>query len=203
MKRCRLILLVLSLLTWSGDSPFDRQAAHAQDRPVRQQGALAENAAYVDKAASSDGVKVHRTVYADVVAIDQPFVINRMGASQPEGMIFVLKSDLVPKNGTNLNFDNFKLRDGKRPRPLVLRMNVGDMLEIRFENWLQSVAAPANPPTPTQQLAAARPFQQKTRYAGHPCQWPRTCSQDDGAARTASRATALGSERTIAVCCNH
>ena len=40
-------------------------------------------------------------------------------------------------------YNNFKLRDGKRPRPLVLRMNVGDMLEIHFENWLQSLTCPA------------------------------------------------------------
>ena len=43
--------------------------------------------------------KVHRTIHANVVAIDQPYVINRLGASQPEGMIFVLKSDLVAKTG--------------------------------------------------------------------------------------------------------
>ena len=211
---------------------------------------------------------MHRTVHADVVAIDQPYVINRLGASQPEGMIFVLKSDLVPKicdlllipslpdensipkdgksqvivaavgasnelyfrifdgsgkkkvdtNEKQLlkdskdkdavdkqfkdfkarlrdlwpphvltptekdmiicgvtsfvnytlppTYDNFKLRVGKRPRPLVLRMNVGDMLEIHFENWLQSITAPAVPQTPTQQLADLKPFQQKTRYAG-------------------------------------
>ncbi len=164
MKRCGLILFGLSLVAWSGDSPLDRQTARADGEPVRQQGALAENAAYVDKAAPSDVVKVHRTIYADVLAIDQPFVINRMGASQPEGMIFVLKSDLVPKDSTKpLNFDNFKLREGKRPRPLVLRMNVGDMIEIHFENWLQSVQVQA---TPTQQLAIARPFVQNTRYAG-------------------------------------
>src|SRR6516165_2603464 len=97
MKRCGLMLLVLSLVAWSGDSPFDRQTAHAQDGAVRQHGALAENAAFVDRG-PSNVVKVHRTVYADIVAIDQPFVINRLGASQPEGMIFVLRSDLVKKD---------------------------------------------------------------------------------------------------------
>jgi hypothetical protein len=167
MKRCGLIVLALALVSWSGDSPFEHQTARANDGTAPQQGALAENAAHVDKAASSDVVKVHRTVYAEVVAIDQPFVINRMGASQPVGMIFVLKEDLVRKAGRgDATYDNFKLREGKRPRPLVLRMNVGDVLEIHFENWLQSVAVQGTPPTPTQQLATVKPFQQVTRYAG-------------------------------------
>ena len=51
----------------------------------------------------------------------------------------MLKNDLVAKTGNGpATYDNFKLRTGKRPRPLVLRMNVGDLLEIHFENWLQS-----------------------------------------------------------------
>src|SRR5262249_18330964 len=111
--------------------------------------------------------KVFRVVHADVVAIDQPYVINRMGASQPEGMIFVLKEDLVRKTGSGRpTYDNFRLREGKRPRPLVLRMNVGDVLEIQFENWLQNVVDNMPGPTPTQQLAQLKPFQQRTRYAG-------------------------------------
>src|SRR5262249_38566595 len=48
--------------------------------------------------------------------------------------------------------------------PLVLRMNVGDMLEIHFENWLQSLDPPGA--NPTAQLAGKRPFMQNTRYAG-------------------------------------
>ena len=101
--------------------------------------AIAQNAAIANTPRVKSRFQSAPHVHADVVAIDQPYVINRMGASQPEGMIFVLKSDLVPKIGTGApKFSNFKLRVGKRPRPLVLRMNVGDMLEIHFENWLQS-----------------------------------------------------------------
>src|SRR5262249_25696504 len=46
--------------------------------------------------------------------------------------------------------------------------NVGDMLEIHFENWLQALPKdlPPPPPTPTQALANNSPFQQRTRYAG-------------------------------------
>ena len=125
-------------------------------------------AALIAKPASGAVAKVHRTIHADVIAIDQPYVINRMGASQPEGMIFVLNSDLVAKTGNEpATYKNFKLRNGKRPRPLVLRMNVGDLLEIHFENWLQSLTSPAtNDREKTQALAKLSPFIQLTRYAG-------------------------------------
>src|SRR6516165_7105804 len=101
MKRFGHILLGLSLIGFSGDSSFDVRSARAGDGPQQQQehGALAENAAAVLRPTPGETVKVHRTVHADVVAIDQPFVINRLGASQPGGMIFVLKDDLVAKTG--------------------------------------------------------------------------------------------------------
>src|SRR5262249_39320961 len=147
----------------AGDGPQLQQV-----QQVQQVGALGENAAAVLRPTPSEVFKVHRTVHADVVAIDQPFVINRLGASQPEGMIFVLKNDLVAKVGNGpATHDNFKLRSGKRPRPLVLRMNVGDMLEIHFENWLQSIPNPLpQDASATQKLATFGPFQQTTRYAG-------------------------------------
>ncbi len=80
-----------------------------------------------------------RTIIANVVALDQPFFWNRLGAVQPQGMIFALKRDVVPLNASlPLGAGNAKLRDGKRPRPLVLRMNVGDCLQINFENLLNT-----------------------------------------------------------------
>jgi hypothetical protein len=48
------------------------------------------------------------TMHADVVAFDQPMMINRLGTNRPEGMIYALRSDvmkidptqdLVPGNG--------------------------------------------------------------------------------------------------------
>ena len=164
MKRDGLSFLACLLLGWGGISAVRRPVVRPGDRHGgRCDDAIAQNAAVADTAVQSAGFKVFRTIHADVVAIDQPYVINRLGASQPEGMIFVLKSDLVAKDTSNdkkLDYDNFKLRDGKRPRPLVLRMNVGDLLEIHFENWLQSLKAKPN------DLALKRPFEQKTRYAG-------------------------------------
>jgi hypothetical protein len=78
-----------------------------------------------------------RSLRADVVALDQPFFWNRLGAVQPQGMIFALKRDIVPIDASlGLTKGNVRLREDKRPRPLVLRMNVGDCLTVQFENLL-------------------------------------------------------------------
>ncbi|HEV2854370.1 MAG TPA: copper oxidase [Thermoanaerobaculia bacterium] len=77
-----------------------------------------------------------RTITADVVAFDQVFFWNRLGAVQPQGMMYALRRDVVPISGTTLSPGNVQLRPGKRPRPLVLRMNVGDCLRITFQNLL-------------------------------------------------------------------
>src|SRR5687767_620326 len=37
-------------------------------------------------------------VTADVVALDQPFFYNRLGANNPAGMIFALKRDVVNRD---------------------------------------------------------------------------------------------------------
>src|ERR1700704_49888 len=77
-----------------------------------------------------------RQTTASVVALDQPFFLNRLGALEATGMIFALKRDIVPITGTALTAGNVQLRSDKRPRPLVLRMNVGDCLTITFTNLL-------------------------------------------------------------------
>ena len=67
-----------------------------------------------------------RTLTADVVALDQVFFWNRLGAVQPQGMMFALRRDVVPFDGS-ASFSPATSSSGpdKRPRPLVLRMNVG------------------------------------------------------------------------------
>jgi hypothetical protein len=72
-----------------------------------------------------------RTIKADVVAIPQPIMLNRLGAAIPDGLVFALKSDTVGGAGA-------QLRPDKRPRPLVLRANVGDCLMITFTNSIPS-----------------------------------------------------------------
>ena len=99
-----------------------------------------------------------RQIVADVVALDQVIMLNRRGASMPNGMVFALKRDVVPTNcyikqdctlGTTpltLVPGQVMLRQGKRPRPLVLRVNVGDTLTINFWNLLNPT--PVDPMQP-------------------------------------------------------
>ncbi|MEM7353209.1 MAG: hypothetical protein AAF657_20610, partial [Acidobacteriota bacterium] len=94
-----------------------------------------------------------RTVIARVVALDQAIPITRFGATMPGGAIFALAKDVVAS--TNLQPSCYpdpaslcqpgevQLRDGKRPRPLVLRVNEGECLQIHFTNLL----AASNPGT--------------------------------------------------------
>jgi manganese oxidase len=86
-----------------------------------------------------------RTVKADVVALDQALIYNRLGAINPAGMIYALKRDVVaidPSKG--LVPGNVQLRPGKRPRPIALRMNIGDCLQINFTNLLAPDPANVN-----------------------------------------------------------
>jgi hypothetical protein len=124
----------------------------------------------------------NRTIKVQVVALDQPWMWNRLGAAQPGGMIYALARDVVsnvkvgtvnkdgplPDDVKALTPDELKalcgwvrLRDDKRARPLVLRANKGDCLEITFVNLLspQPVMEQANAPT-----ADGRPA--STRWAG-------------------------------------
>ncbi|KFE64245.1 copper oxidase [Hyalangium minutum] len=77
-----------------------------------------------------------RTVKADVVALDQAFTYNRFGAFNPIGMVYALRRDVEAIEGNSPGPGNARLRDGKRPRPLVLRVNKGDCLKVTFTNWL-------------------------------------------------------------------
>jgi hypothetical protein len=82
------------------------------------------------------------TKSANVVALDQPFFWNRLGAVQPQGMIFALKGDVINKSGNPndpLTPGQVMLKPTKRPRPLVLRMNVGGCLTVNFQNLLSPV----------------------------------------------------------------
>ncbi len=103
-----------------------------------------------------------RTITAEVVALDQVYYYNRFGAFNPAGIIYALSRDIVHADDNDfLNGEldsgsdeqekaitlqhgpadldlagNVKLRSDKRPRPLVLRANEGDCLEVTFTNLL-------------------------------------------------------------------
>src|SRR5215216_6202598 len=86
-----------------------------------------------------------RTVKADVVALDQALIYNRLGAINPAGMIYALKRDVVPIDpAKGLVPGNVQLRPDKRVRPIALRMNTGDCLVINFTNLLAPDAADVN-----------------------------------------------------------
>ena len=90
--------------------------------------------------AANVAAQATRTITADVVALDQAFYNNRLGTFQAGGMVFALRGDVVSNDGSpGLTAGNVMLRPDKRPRPIVLRMNVGDCLNIKFENLLAKV----------------------------------------------------------------
>ena len=79
-----------------------------------------------------------RTLRARVVALDQVLTYNRLGAFLPSGMVFALQRDVVARQGGTPGPGNARVRADKRPRPIVLRMNEGDCIEVTFTNWLAS-----------------------------------------------------------------
>ena len=90
-----------------------------------------------------------RSLYADIYAINCAFENNRLGTYQSYGKIYALASDTITDPVTY----TVCLRNGKRPRPLVLRMNVGDTLTVKFTNHIQIVAG--DPSSPIASLHAS------------------------------------------------
>ena len=90
-------------------------------------------------ASSSPLSSCTRTVKADIVAFEQAYLLNRFSAFVPAGMLFALRRDVVPLDpalGSAPTPGNAMLRPDKRPRPIVLRVNEGDCLEVTFTNLL-------------------------------------------------------------------
>ncbi len=93
-----------------------------------------------------------KIIYADVVALEQAYEINRFSAFVPAGMLYALSSDVeVIKGATIAETDGrkklagkIKLRVDKRPRPIVLRVNEGDCLQVKFTNFLAETTVEAN-----------------------------------------------------------
>ena len=72
-------------------------------------------------------------IHADIVALAQPYMLNRLGAAMPNALIFALRSDVR----INAKGEAEGLKDYKRARPIVLRVNEGDCIEIKFTNLIQ------------------------------------------------------------------
>ncbi len=96
------------------------------------------------------------TVTAQVVALDTAIFANRMGAQLPDAMIFALANDVKPvstdttakpADWTTWTAGNVELKDYKRARPLVLRINRGQCLEVQFRNLVAAAAVGSQPTT--------------------------------------------------------
>ncbi len=111
-----------------------------------------------------------RIVCADLAALDQTLVYNRFGSFNPFGMMYALRRDIseltgagkeasMPRlltaedcramtgtesgnDGGELAAGNVRLKDCKRPRPITLRVNVGDVLMVRVSNLLHQPKQP-------------------------------------------------------------
>lgn len=87
--------------------------------------------------APTEAAACAREVRADIVAIEQAYLLNRFAAFVPGGMLFALRDGVVAADGSPAPTPgNVMLRPDKRPRPLVLRVNEGDCLVVAFENML-------------------------------------------------------------------
>ncbi|MCP5245641.1 MAG: hypothetical protein H6937_06755, partial [Burkholderiales bacterium] len=76
-------------------------------------------------------------VRAEIVALEQAYLLNRFGAFNPAGLLYALKTDIVSTDDNPiLRPGKVKLREDKRPRPLVLRVNEGECLEVTLHNML-------------------------------------------------------------------
>ena len=93
-------------------------------------------------------VQCQRTLVANVVAMDQPLMFNRLGAHNPNGMMYALRADVVDSNGLLITQGGsatpgqVTLRPDKRPRPIVLRVAAGDCLTVNLTNLLAYQANP-------------------------------------------------------------
>src|ERR1700712_570663 len=125
-------------------------------------------------------------VKADVVALDQAIMLNRLGASLPNGMIFALAGDVCAKGPVvggqptcaagKPTAGNAMLRPEKRPRPLVLRVNQGQCLEVTFTNLLSPTPVPVTSPAPS---AETQPSTRAASLHVQGMEWVRD-AQDDG-----------------------
>ncbi|MBH3431156.1 hypothetical protein I5S59_25715, partial [Pseudomonas alkylphenolica] len=93
-------------------------------------------------------VRCERNLVANVVALDQPLMFNRLGAQNANGMMFALSRDVVDEhqvslaNGGAAVPGKVTLRPDKRPRPIVLRVAAGDCLTVNLQNLLAYQANP-------------------------------------------------------------
>jgi hypothetical protein len=115
-------------------------------------------------------ITCERDVRADVVVIDMPLMFNRLGAGNPNGMMFALRRDVIFSDtllpltvggrtpvATN-QAELYELRPDRRPRPMALRVRKGDCLTVNLQNLLKPAANPRQFLPPADLLTAAQTF---------------------------------------------
>ena len=101
-------------------------------------GLLAAEVEMMTAARTARGVG-DRIIQVDLVVLESYVPNNRLGAYLPNAQIYALRHDVEPCKGDQsaaLAAGNVCLKDYKRPRPLVLRANVGDVLQVSLANYL-------------------------------------------------------------------
>src|SRR5580704_5341956 len=98
-------------------SELDSKGATAPSDKAAAGGANAKGSTTSVKPAPAQPPACNRNITANIVALAQPFMLNRLGAAIPGGLIFALMGDTEPGSNPLL------LKADKRPRPLVLRAN--------------------------------------------------------------------------------
>ena len=87
-----------------------------------------------------------RAVTADVVAMDQVLVYNRMAAFNPAGMIFALARDVFPKNTPTADQTRAPTQ-GRTPDPTVAMVGrTQDRRPSRSAAWCRCVVPPPAAP---------------------------------------------------------
>jgi hypothetical protein len=91
--------------------------------------------------AAAVAVACKRTINADVVVLAQPYMLNRLGASMPNALIYSLSNDIKGSTPTDI-----QLQPWKRARPIVLRANQGDCLRITLTSLINPATASSSTP---------------------------------------------------------
>jgi hypothetical protein len=86
-----------------------------------------------------------RTRVARVAAFEQFIWYNRLGANAPDALMYALEQDVVNSSGGPGATGDAHLRPGRRPRPIVLRVNAGECLQITLRNLLSPTVDAAHP----------------------------------------------------------
>ena len=158
---------------WTGAAGEETKVKPAIESPKAEtESVKSETTATTVVAASAAMQQCTRTVKADVVAIPKALMLNRLGAAIPNAFVFALRSD------TTGSGNNIQLRPGKRSRPIVLRANVGDCLQVTFTNAIPPGAFAEFPPGSTRPHSAKVGTQELSLHIQGQ-EWT-TGPQDDG-----------------------